>query len=168
VVLYCLKTTNNPVNSLKFSALTVYFQRFLQGIELVKAIGSKTMTTDLALPGKRLAAKGIFSQLIVACILVAATAFYDLKLSLSTILGVIAFLVPHTVFSYWVFRYAGATKNQIVARSMKQGMKLKLLLTFFIFVIAFSQLNAQPLLLLGAYTITMVTQWGAMFVFSRP
>ncbi|MFT6270562.1 MAG: ATP synthase protein I [Alphaproteobacteria bacterium] len=125
------------------------------------------MTTDLASPGKKLAFKGIFVQTSVGCVLVLLTAFYDLKLLLSTLTGVIAFLVPHCFFAYWVFRYSGATKNEIVAQSMNQGMKLKLILTFFIFVIAFSQLNAQPLLLLGAYVITMVSQSTAMFFLSR-
>jgi ATP synthase protein I len=125
------------------------------------------MTTDLASPGRKLAVKGIIVQAIAGSVLGLLTAFYDPKLSLSTILGVIAFLAPHCFFSYWVFRYAGATKNEIVAQSMNQGMKLKLILTFFIFVIAFSQLNAQPIFLLGAYVITLVSQSAAMFFLSR-
>lgn len=125
------------------------------------------MTTDLASSGKQLAIKGIIVQSVVACILVLITVLYDPKLALSAILGVGAFLIPHCFFSYWVFRYAGATKNEIVAQSMNQGMKLKLILTFLIFVIAFSQLNAQPLFLLGAYVITLVSQSAAMFFLSR-
>lgn len=125
------------------------------------------MTTDLAAPGKRLARQGIIIQIIVGSVITVLSALYEPRVALSTVLGVIAFLVPHSFFAYWVFRYAGATKNTIIAQSMNQGMKLKLILTFFIFVIAFSQLHAQPAFLLAAYAITMVTQWAAMFFFSR-
>jgi ATP synthase protein I len=125
------------------------------------------MANDLAAPGKKLAKIGITVQASVGIVATSLTGIYDLNMSGSVILGVIAFLLPHSVFAYWVFRYAGATKNNIVAQSMNQGMKLKLLLTFFIFVIAFSQLNAHPVFLLSAYVITMASQWVAMFIFSR-
>jgi ATP synthase protein I len=124
------------------------------------------MATDLAAPGKRLATKGVVVQFLVGLCMLSFSLFYDPKSSLSIILGVISCLIPHSVFAYWVFRYAGATKNSVVAQSMNQGMKLKLVLTMLIFVIAFSLLHGQPLYLLGAYAITMVSQWTAMFVLS--
>lgn len=123
--------------------------------------------TDLAAPGKKLAKIGVIIQALVGLMAALLTGLYDPNLSVSVILGVIAFLLPHSVFAYWVFRYAGATKNNLVAQSMNQGMKLKLLLTFFIFVIAFSQLNAHPVFLLSAYVMTMASQWVAMFIFIR-
>jgi ATP synthase protein I len=125
------------------------------------------MMTDLALPGKKIAVKGILVQLVVGVVLTLLGVGYDPNMLLSIGLGIGAFLVPHSFFAYWVFRYAGATKNKIVAQSMNQGMKLKLMLTFFIFVIAFSHFNAQPLFLLGSYVITMVSQSAAMFFLSR-
>lgn len=81
--------------------------------------------------------------------------------------GCLSFIVPHSIFAYWVFRFAGATKNELVAQSFSQGMKIKLLLTSIIFVIAFSQFNVHPLPLLGAYAIIMVSQWFAMYWFKE-
>ena len=129
-------------------------------------VGKPKLTTDLALPGKKLAIKGILIQCSLGIVAVMLTSIYDLNAAFSVILGVVAFLLPHSIFAYWVFRYAGATKNSVVAQSMNQGMKLKLILTFFIFVIAFFHFNAQPLFLLGAYAITMVSQATAMFLLS--
>ncbi|WP_371195326.1 ATP synthase subunit I [Glaciecola sp. SC05] len=125
------------------------------------------MKADLALPGKQLAIKGLIVQgLIGLCLLILTVVVYP-SLWVSTALGVIVFIVPHTIFAYWVFRYAGGTKNNIVAQSFNQGMKLKLIITVLLFVIAFFHFNAHPLPLLGAYVITMVSQWAAMFCFSQ-
>jgi ATP synthase protein I len=125
------------------------------------------MKADLALPGKKLAAKGIIVQLIVGLIMILISVFVLSVGWVSVTLGVIAFLIPHSIFAYWVFRYAGATKNHIVAQSLNQGMKLKLILTILIFVISFSVFKAQLLPLLGAYVITMVSQWTAIYRFSK-
>jgi ATP synthase protein I len=125
------------------------------------------MKADLALPGKKLAVKGLMVQCLTGILLVITTLVVYPLFWVSTILGVTAFFVPHSIFAYWIFRYAGATKNNIVAQSLNQGMKLKLIATVLIFVIAFSQTNAHPLPLLGAYVITMISQWLAMFFLSR-
>ena len=126
------------------------------------------MASDLAAPGKKLARKGLLVQAVTATILVALTVFFGSKEWISTALGCFAFFLPHSIFAYWVFRYAGATKNRIVAQSFNQGMKLKLIITALIFVIAFSFFNAHPLLLLGAYAITSLSQWMAMLCVTYP
>jgi ATP synthase protein I len=125
------------------------------------------MQADLAQPGRALAAKGIMVQLIIGCVMILFSVLFLSDIWVSVALGVTAFLIPHSIFAYWVFRYAGATKNRIVAQSLNQGMKLKLVSTILIFVIAFSVFKAQLLPLLGAYAITMVSQWTAIFRFSR-
>ena len=67
------------------------------------------------------------------------------------------------VFAAFAFRYAGASKNQLVARSFSQGSKLKLALTIILFVIAFKGLNATPLEIFVAYVITTASHGLAMF-----
>lgn len=124
------------------------------------------MQANLAQPGRALAAKGIIVQLIIGCLMVLLSVLFLSDIWVSVTLGVTAFLIPHSIFAYWVFRYAGATKNSIVAQSLNQGMKLKLILTIVIFVIAFTVFSAQLLPLLGAYAITMVSQWTAIIRFS--
>jgi len=121
------------------------------------------MQSDVAKTGKVLARKGIIVQIIVTFVLTISVALVHTNYVNMVLLGCLSFLIPHSVFAFWVFRYAGATKNQLVVQSFSQGMKIKLFLTVIFFVIAFSQFNAHPLLLLGAYVITMVSQWLAMY-----
>jgi ATP synthase protein I len=126
------------------------------------------MASDLAAPGKKLAKKGLWVQALTGTILVLLSALISSDFAKSSAFGVAAFLIPHSIFSYWVFRYAGATKNRIVAQSFNQGMKLKLIITALIFVFAFSLFNAHPLFVLGAYAITLLSQWMAMLCFTAP
>ena len=63
----------------------------------------------------------------------------------------------------FAFRYAGASKNDLVARSFSQGSKLKLALTIILFVIAFKCLNAAPLEIFMAFVITTASHGLAMF-----
>lgn len=121
------------------------------------------MTNGLATAGKVLAIKGVIVQIIMTFLVTLIVALVHYQHAVAVLFGCLSFVVPHSIFAFWVFRYAGATKSQLVAQSFSQGMKLKLFLTIIFFVIAFSQLNAHPLPLLGAYVIIMVSQWLAMY-----
>ncbi len=121
------------------------------------------MSTDVSAPGKQLAKTGILVQITVSIFLSLVTSFALPSQLIAVAMGCISFVIPHSLFSYWVFRYAGATKNSLVAQSFSQGMKLKLVLTSIIFIVAYSQFNVHPLFLLGAYAIVMVSQWLAMY-----
>lgn len=122
------------------------------------------MQQELASQGRSLAKKGIFVQVIVSLILCIFALFFKPTILIAILLGCLSFLIPQSIFAYWVFRYAGATKNEIVAQSFSQGMKIKLILTSVFFIVAYSQFNAHPLPLLGAYATVMVSQWLAMLV----
>jgi ATP synthase protein I len=125
------------------------------------------MPVDLAFNGKRLAKKGIFAQCISSLILIVIVFLTKTEYTEAVAIGSIAFIIPHSFFAYWTFRYAGATKNKIVAQSFSQGLKVKLALTTVFFAIAFSQLNAAPFPLFGAYVVAMLSQWFAMVLVSR-
>lgn len=127
----------------------------------------KNMKADLAYQGRKLATKGLLVQLIIGTVLLAASALFFTQWWVSLSLGLAAYMVPYTIFAYWVFRYAGGTKNNIVAQSFNQGMKLKLITTVIIFGIAFFYFNAHPLPLIGAYAMLVVVQSTAMFCLSR-
>ena len=120
------------------------------------------MQNALARPGRTIALKGILVQIIVSFFLIVCVTLVQSNLVGDVIMGCLSFIVPHSIFAFWVFRYAGASKNNIVAQSFNQGMKLKLILTTIFFVIAFSQFQSHPIFLLGAYAIVMVSQWFAM------
>ncbi|MEM0910941.1 MAG: ATP synthase subunit I [Pseudomonadota bacterium] len=125
------------------------------------------MSSRLTTPGRELAFKGIVVQLIVSLTLIILTVFFWPTYVVSVITGVMAFVIPHSFFAYWLFRYAGATKNELVVRSLSQGIKVKMALTTIIFIIAFAQLAVEPLSMLGAYAIIMASQWTAMFCFNN-
>jgi len=122
------------------------------------------MQGNLARTGRVLALRGILVQITTSLVICIVTLLFHTSFFLAVLLGCISFVLPHSLFAYWVFRYAGATKNSLVAQSFSQGMKLKLILTSILFIIAFSQFHVHPLPLLGAYAIIMVSQWLAMFV----
>ncbi|MGB3726916.1 MAG: ATP synthase subunit I [Glaciecola sp.] len=125
------------------------------------------MDTVLARQGIQLAKKGIYTQIMVGLVICTSTMLLQPTLLVSILLGCLSFIVPHSIFAYWVFRYAGASKNELVAQSFSQGMKIKLILTSIFFIVAFSQLHAHPLPLLGAYATIMVSQWLAMLLLKQ-
>lgn len=126
------------------------------------------MPVDLAYNGKQLAKKGILAQCISSLVLIVCVFLTKTEYTAAATIGAFAFIVPHSFFAYWIFRYAGATKNKIVAQSFSQGLKVKLALTTVFFAIAFSHLNAAPFPLFGAYVVAMLSQWFAMVTLSRP
>jgi len=121
------------------------------------------MPVNLANSGRQLAKKGILAQCISSLILVVIVLAIKPGYAVAAIVGALTFIIPHSFFAYWSFRYAGATKSKIVVQSFSQGLKIKLALTVIFFAIAFSQLNASPLPLMGAYVLAMVSHWFAMF-----
>lgn len=125
------------------------------------------MHENLAHKGRHLAKQGILFQCASSCLMAAIILLLKPEYTVAVIFGAISFIIPHSVFAYWSFRYAGATKNRIVAQSFSQGLKLKLALTTVFFAIAFSLLNAPPFPFIGAYVIAMLSQWFAMVVLSK-
>jgi ATP synthase protein I len=121
------------------------------------------MPTNLADNGKKLAKKGIFAQCVSSLALIVIVLFIKPEYTVAVIFGALSFIIPHSFFAYWTFRYAGATKSKLVVQSFSQGLKIKLALTAVFFAIAFSQLNAPPFPLMGAYVLAMVSQWFAMY-----
>ncbi|RDV24796.1 ATPase F0F1 [Alteromonas aestuariivivens] len=121
------------------------------------------MARDLARQGKFLAKKGTVFQLVTAAGLTAsAWAFGTAQLSLSVAVGAVISILPNFVFALFAFRYAGASKNSLVARSFSQGSRVKLALTILLFVVAFVVLDTRPLALFGAFAITTVSYWLAL------
>lgn len=121
------------------------------------------MPANLAENGKNLAKKGILAQCISSLVLIVIVFLIQPGYTIAVIIGALSFIIPHSFFAYWSFRYAGATKSKLVVQSFSQGLKIKLALTVVFFAIAFSQFNAPPLPLMGAYVVAMVSQWLAMY-----
>lgn len=122
------------------------------------------VTNKLAKRGKDLAKKGLLFQAITALIVTTiAGAASGSHSAMSAAAGALISILPNIVFMLFAFRYAGASKNDLVARSFSQGSKLKLALTIILFVIAFKGLSATPLEIFMAFVITTASHGLAMF-----
>lgn len=122
------------------------------------------MTNKLAKRGLDLAKKGLLIQAVTALFVTAfAAAAGGSHSAMSAAAGALISILPNSVFMAFAFRYAGASKNDLVARSFSQGSKLKLALTIILFVIAFKGLNAAPLEIFMAFVITTASHGLAMF-----
>ncbi len=124
------------------------------------------MTNKLAKRGVDLAKKGLLFQAITALIVTLLPGIAaDSYSAMSATVGALISILPNMVFAAFAFRYAGASKNQLVARSFSQGSKMKLALTIILFVIAFKGLNAAPLEVFIAFVITTASHGLAMFYY---
>ena len=122
------------------------------------------MTNKLAKRGLDLAKKGLLFQAVTALfVTIIAGAAGGSHSAMSAAAGALTSILPNIAFAAFAFRYAGASKNQLVARSFSQGSKLKLALTIILFVIAFKGLNAAPLEIFMAFVITTASHGLAMF-----
>ncbi|QJR80966.1 ATPase F0F1 [Alteromonas pelagimontana] len=122
------------------------------------------MKRDLAANGKRLAKKGTIYQLGIAVLLVLFSSwFISSSIAVSTGIGALISILPNALFAVFAFRYAGASKNELVARSFSQGAKVKLAMTVILFVVAFKGMHADPIAVFLAYAVTTVTYWVALF-----
>jgi ATP synthase protein I len=126
------------------------------------------MATSLTKQGRQLAAKVIFFQSIVAIILSVIFAVILGKNSgISALYGAAACLLPGIVFAHLAFKYAGASRNQLVVRSFNKGSKLKFFLTIIIFVMAYQWGNVQAMPLIVSYVVTLLAQWPIIILMSR-
>jgi len=122
------------------------------------------VTNKLAERGLSLAKKGILFQIGTAFLVTIVTgliAGYHSAISAGA--GAIVSILPTLVFTGFAFRYAGASKNELVARSFSQGSKMKLALTIILFVVTFKGLNASPIEVFVAYVVTTASHVLAMF-----
>lgn len=125
------------------------------------------MPTDLASSGKKLAKKGVLAQCVSSLLLTLIFLIVQPEYTSTIVLGALSFIIPHSFFAYWSFRYAGATKNDLVAQSFNQGLKVKLALSIIFFAFTFSLFDAPPLVFFGAYVTAMVSQAVAMALLSN-
>ncbi len=108
--------------------------------------------------GKILAAKTLQIQLLVTLaggliFLIANTAYA----SLSYLIGAGVSIIPNVVFAFFAFRFAGATKRDLVMKSFSQGSKIKLALTMILFVLAYQLPMLNPLHMLIGFAVTIAT-----------
>ena len=118
--------------------------------------------------GTQLAKQAIGLQILCTLTLsIISLLFSSFPIILSFLAGARISILPNIVFAYFAFRFAGATKSDLVMKSFSQGSKLKLALTLILFVIAYKQLPDYPVSLLVGFAIATITHTLAVIVLSK-
>jgi len=123
---------------------------------------------DLAQAGKRLAKQLLVLQLALLFLMgVAGIVFFALSSAFSFVTGGTLSVITNAVFSYYIFRFSGASKNQQVINSMKKGNKAKMIITILGFMTIFSvpQLDNLPAVL--GYGSMMLLQYPLLLLVHR-
>jgi ATP synthase protein I len=126
------------------------------------------MTASLTKQGRQLAGKVIFYQSIIGLILsVFFTILLGINSGISAGYGSFTCLLPSILFSKLAFKYAGASRNELVVRSFSKGSKLKMFLTIILFILVYQWAHLQAMPLLVCYVITLLAQWPIIIFMGR-
>ena len=127
---------------------------------------------SLTSTGRLLAKRVIFLQ----CLLTLFIALLFLLLweqknavvaALSAVLGGLISIIPYAIFSFFAFKFGGASKNQLVVKSFSQGLKLKLFSAIVLFTVAYRWEALIPLVLLVSYFVVLLSQWPIIMFLHR-
>jgi ATP synthase protein I len=89
-----------------------------------------------------------------------AFGFLEQLLSFSLFVGGLLVIVPHAYFSFYAFRYMGASSTRLVAQSFYRGESGKYMLTLVGFGLVFWQFETVNLpLLFTGYVVMLMLQW---------
>lgn len=118
--------------------------------------------------GKLLAIKTLQLQLVVVAICsLIFVVFFNTHAGLSYLIGAVVSVLPSMVFAFFAFRFAGATKKELVMKSFSQGSKLKLAMTIILFVLAYQLTLLQPVFMLIGFAVTTATHTIGIFWISK-
>ena len=108
--------------------------------------------------GKILAKKTFQLQLcVIAICSLLFLVIFNTYAGLSYLIGAGISVLPSMVFAFFAFRFAGATKKELVMKSFSQGSKLKLAMTIILFVLAYQLTLLQPVFMLIGFAVTTAT-----------
>lgn len=124
------------------------------------------MTNRLAQPLQVAALKMVAFQACVV-LLSAAIVFvcWGANAGFSALLGGLTAVLPNLLFSYYAFRFVGASKTRQVYASLKRGSGLKFLLTIVMFAACFKFLAISALPFFAIYIVALFTIWSASIFF---
>ena len=110
----------------------------------------------LVAEGRQIAQRQFYVALI-ATLLITSVIYICCGLSFakSAFYGGLISIIPHMVFAYKAFKYAGAQSSKKVMESFFTGEKLKMALTAFLFALAFKYLLIVPVPFFVTYFLVM-------------
>ena len=139
----------------KVNEKTLKRYKFYEDFRLESQV-SAWQNNALAKNGRQFAKKQLFAMCIVVMTCTMITYFiWGLSYAFSTLIGGVVVIIPNVVFAIKAFRYAGASKAQLVARSFYSGAKLKLALTAILFALAFKFLVLVPAAFLTGFCLVL-------------
>lgn len=115
------------------------------------------MTNKLTAAGKKLAWQQniIAISIVLLCSLISYF-IWGIDYTRSIFAAGIVTIVPNIVFALKAFKYAGAKSSKLVVESFFSGVKLKMVLTALLFVLAFKFLVLLPIPFFSMFCIIMV------------
>lgn len=116
------------------------------------------MAISIISKGVGLAKKALLAQCVLSIIIVLlCLPFSSFSVALNYAAGAGISIISNLLFTYYAFRYSGATKKHLVFKSMSQGSTIKLASTMILFVMAFKFLPLEPIALLIGFVVTTAT-----------
>jgi ATP synthase protein I len=114
------------------------------------------MINRLTITGRKLAwQQNILAISIVLVCSLVSYFIWGLEYAKSILAAGIVTIIPNIVFALKAFKYAGAKSSKLVVESFFSGVKLKMVLTAFLFVLAFKILVLLPIPFFSMFCLIM-------------
>ncbi len=114
------------------------------------------MKNVIAEPGRKFAYQqlALITFIVLACSIVIHMV-WGFQPAKSAALGGIIGILPNVLFAYKAFKFAGARSSKEVVDSFFSGVKQKMILTAFLFALAFKFVVLIPLSFFGMFCLVM-------------
>ena len=114
------------------------------------------MTNRLTIAGRKLAwqQNSLAISLVLLCSLLSYF-IWGLDHAVSILAAGLVTIIPNIVFALKAFKYAGAKSSKLVVESFFSGVKLKMVLTALLFVLAFKFLVLLPIPFFSMFCLIM-------------
>lgn len=114
------------------------------------------MTNRLTIAGKKLAwqQNSLAISLVLLCSLLSYF-IWGLDYARSILAAGLVTIIPNIVFALKAFKYAGAKSSKLVVESFFSGVKLKMVLTALLFVLAFKFFVLLPIPFFSMFCLIM-------------
>lgn len=114
------------------------------------------MTNRLTIAGRKLAwQQNVLAISLVLLCSLASYFIWGLDYAKSILAAGLVTIIPNIVFALKAFKYAGAKSSKLVVESFFSGVKLKMVLTALLFVLAFKFLVLLPIPFFSMFCLIM-------------
>ncbi|MBL4908450.1 MAG: ATP synthase subunit I [Alteromonadaceae bacterium] len=116
-----------------------------------------TKQNKLMAAGRKLSKQQLlFSALMTFFCILITYFFWGYIFAKSALLGGLVAIIPQFVFALRAFKYAGATKAQLVVDTFYKGEKLKLLISVILFALTFKFFIIVPITFFTVFCLVLI------------